>query len=125
KYFAWAGYSFELVCLTHISVIKKALGIQGIGSETLSWRSAEAQIDLIIDRKDSVINLCEIKFSLGKYKLTKKYVSEIQNKINSFVSSGVGKNKSIFPTIITTYGLDTGPNNGLFVNQITLDDIFS
>ena len=124
KYFAWAGYSFELVCLTHIFVIKKALGIQGIGSETLSWRCADAQIDLIIDRKDNVINLCEIKFSLGKYKLTKKYVSEIQNKINSFISSGVSKNKSIFPTIITTYGLEAGPINGLFVNQITLDDIF-
>lgn len=52
---------------------KNILGIQGIGSEAYSWRSGEAQIDLIIDRKDNVVNLCEIKFSLGKYKLTKRY----------------------------------------------------
>jgi AAA+ ATPase superfamily predicted ATPase len=124
KYFAWAGYSFELVCLVHIQNIKKALGIQGISSEVHSWRSENAQIDLIIDRKDNVINVCEIKFSLGKYKMTKKYASEMQNKISSFISSGLSQNKAIFPTIITTYGLENSIHNGIFVNQVNLDDIF-
>jgi len=124
KYFGWSGYSFELVCLTHVSAIKKALGIQGIGSEVYSWRSGEAQIDLIIDRKDNVVNLCEIKFSLGKYKLTKKYAEEIQNKINSFISSGDSKNKAVFPTIITTYGLEKSIHSGIFINQIILDNLF-
>ncbi|MGB4958831.1 MAG: ATP-binding protein [Saprospiraceae bacterium] len=124
KYFAWAGYSFELVCMLHIPDIKIALGIHGIGSTAYSWRSGEAQIDLIIDRKDNVINLCEIKFSLGKYKMTKKYAEEIQNKVNSFISSGISKNKAVFPTIISTYGLDNSIHNGIFVNNITMEDIF-
>lgn len=125
KYFAWAGYSFELVCLTHVPSIKKALGIQGIGSESYSWRSADAQIDLVIDRKDNVINLCEIKFSLGKYKLTKKYASEIQNKVTSFIANGNQRNKAVFPTLISTYGLENSIHNGVFVNQVNLDDLFS
>ncbi|MBK9734647.1 MAG: ATPase [Saprospiraceae bacterium] len=82
------------------------------------------QIDLIIDRKDNVINLCEIKFSLGKYKMTKKYASEIQNKVNSFIANVTSQNKAIFPTIITTYGLETNIHNGIFVNEVYLDDIF-
>lgn len=124
KYFAWAGYSFELVCLLHVEQIKKALGIQGLSTETYSWRSANAQIDLIIDRKDNVINVCEVKFSLSKYKLTKKYAQEIQHKINQFIQSGAANNKAIFPTMITTYGLDNSIHNNSITNSLTLDDIF-
>lgn len=79
---------------------------------------------MIIDRKDNVINLCEIKFSAGKYKLTKKYANEIQNNVNNFITDNSG-NKAIFPTIITTFGLENSIYNGYIINSITLDDIFT
>jgi uncharacterized protein len=123
KYFGWAGYSFELVCLLHIPQIKKALGIEGIGSQSFSWRSDTAQIDLIISRNDNVVNLCEIKYSLGKYKMTKKYAAEIQQKVNSFIMSGQSNNRAVFPTIITTHGLENSIHNGIFMNSIALDDL--
>ena len=123
RYFTWAGYSFELVCLTHVFQIKKALGIQGISSDTYTWKSDKAQVDLIIDRKDHVINLCEIKFSLIPFKMTKKYSAEIQKKVNQFISTGLSKNKAVFPTIITTYGLENSIHNGVFINKLTMEDI--
>lgn len=124
KYYTWAGYAFELVCLLNADAIKKSLGISGISSEVYSWRNQEAQIDLIIDRRDHVINLCEIKFSIGKYKMTKNYAAQIQKKVNSFITSGAGNNKAIFPTIITTYGLENTIHNGIFMNSLELKDIF-
>ena len=61
---AWQGYAYEQVCIHHINQIKKALGISGIASDVCSWtKKGEngAQIDLVIDRSDRVIDLCEIK----------------------------------------------------------------
>jgi hypothetical protein len=64
---AWTGFSFELLCQSHIKQIKKSLSIGGVVSYISGWRSKEtetgAQIDSIIDRNDNVINLCEMKFS--------------------------------------------------------------
>jgi uncharacterized protein len=124
SYFNWAGYSFELVCLLHTEEIKRALGIQGISSEVYTWRSANAQIDLIIDRKDNIINLCEVKFKMGKFKITKQYAAEIQNKIDQFIDSGISNSKAIFPLIITSNGLEKSIHNSIFLNQVILEDLF-
>ena len=75
---AWSGLAFEQICWDHIRNIKKALGIEGVYSETSTWyktgdkQTQGAQIDLIIDRKDRVINLFEIKFSVNPFEITKK-----------------------------------------------------
>jgi hypothetical protein len=70
---AWSGYAFEQVCLAHVRQIKEALGISGVLTDASSWigRSGEkgAQIDLVIDRGDRVINLCEIKFAKGPFEI--------------------------------------------------------
>jgi len=73
---AWSGYAFEQVCLYHLPQIKKALGISGIETRSYSWKSVTpengAQIDLVIDRRDGVINICEMKFSIGEFIIDKK-----------------------------------------------------
>ena len=90
-YNAWCGLAFERVCFQHIDQIKHALGISGIISNVYSWvyvpRTSDekgAQIDMLIDRDDNVINICEMKFSQGEYELTEKYDLELRNKVGTF-----------------------------------------
>ena len=108
KHRAWSGYAFEQVCLAHIPQIKKALGISGIETKTSSWKSTQskdgAQIDLVIDRRDGVINLCEMKFSISPFIIDKKYDAELRNKVGTFRTETQTK-KSAFLTMLTTYGL--------------------
>lgn len=115
-YKSWSGYAFEQVCLYHVSQIKKALGISGVITHTFAWKSKDnkgkkskaAQIDLVIDRRDGVINLCEIKFSSSSYTVTKSYAEQLQNKIDIFRQETETK-KAIHLTMITTHG--TKENN--------------
>ena len=69
---AWSGYSFEQLCLHHIRQIKSKLGISGIQSDVCSWKGDGTQIDLLIDRRDQTINVCEIKFSQSEFEITKQ-----------------------------------------------------
>jgi uncharacterized protein len=125
---AWSGYAFEQVCLYHTQQLKNALGISAVLTNESSWRSNlaknNAQIDLIIDRRDQVINLCEMKFSINPFIIDKKYDAELRNKIAAFKKE-TGTRKSLFLTMITTFGLS--PNNyatGIVQNSITLDALF-
>ncbi len=128
KYRAWSGYAFEQVCMCHQPQIKQALGISGVYTTVSSWRSSKpdmgAQVDLIIDRRDQVINLCEIKFSINPYTITKKYASELRNKIGAFKIE-TGTRKSVFLTMITTYGVQPNIHSvGLIQNELQMDDLF-
>lgn len=127
KYRAWSGFAYEQVCMSHIPQIKKALGISGIETESSSWRSSNttngAQIDLLIDRRDGVINICEMKFSVGSFIIDKKYNNELLNKVNVFKLETAAK-KSIFLTMITTFGLQTNAYSGNVQNDLNMDVLF-
>jgi uncharacterized protein len=123
-YLSWAGYAFEVVCIQHLKEIKTALGISGILTNTSAWYSKEAQIDLVIDRSDRVINLIEIKFSNSSYLITKKYDEVLRNKIETFRKDSK-TNKAIWLTMITTYSLKNGPHNAAVQNAITMDAFFA
>jgi AAA+ ATPase superfamily predicted ATPase len=105
---SWAGYAFEMLALQHIRQIKKALEIGGVQSAEYAWRSENsspaAQIDLLIDRKDGVINLCEIKFSAVQYVITKDYAENLQNKIDVYRTE-TNTDKAIYLTLITANGI--------------------
>lgn len=120
---AWAGIAFERLCLYHNMQIEKALGIQGIMTETSSWRSDNAQIDLVISRADRVIDLCEIKFWEGPFTITKKYRQELDNKINSFRDS-LKSRRTLHLVFITTYGLKPNEYSGVVQNALTLECLF-
>ncbi len=122
-YLSWAGYAFEIVCIQHLKEIKEALGISGILTKTSAWYTKEAQIDLVIDRSDRVINLVEIKFSNAEYLITKKYDEVLRNKVQAFRNHSKTK-KAIWLTMITTYGLKLGPHNGTVQNAIVMDRFF-
>ncbi len=121
---AWQGYTFEQLCLYHLEQIKSVLGISGILSREASWIGDKAQIDLVIDRRDDVINLCEMKFSLNKFTIAKEYDEKLRNKIQRFKDQSKTK-KSIFLTMVTTYGIAKNKYSGLVQNEVTLDDLFA
>ncbi len=124
SYLSWSGYAFELVSLHHVAEIKKALGINGILTRTSAWYSKEAQIDLVIDRNDQVVNIIEIKFSTSAYLITKKYDEVLRNKIAIF-SKENKEHKAIWLVMLSTYGLQQSPYNGLVNNSLTMDIFFS
>jgi len=128
SYTIWSGFSFETICIKHIEQIKEGLKIAGINTTHGSWikKNAQhsAQIDLLIDRDDNVINLCEMKFYKTEYAIDKKYANELVKKVISF-SSNTKTKKSIFTTFITSYGLIENQYSRQHVqNELTLQDLF-
>ena len=125
---AWAGYSFELLCQTHIHQIKNTLSIGGVISYVSGWRSRDkdngAQIDLLIDRNDHIINLCEMKYSSKEFIITKNYDENLRNKRCVFIEESNTK-KSVHITMITTYGVKHNEYWGNIQNEISLDDLFA
>jgi hypothetical protein len=125
---AWSGYAFEQVCLAHIREIKQALGISGVQTRTSSWirtgTGPGVQIDLVIDRRDHVINICEMKFSINNFTIDKKYAEELRNKIGVFRMETKTR-KAIFLTMITTFGLNKNAySTSLVQNDLTMDILF-
>jgi uncharacterized protein len=124
---AWSGYAYENICFAHIQPIKKALGISGVYTEISSWHSAKksVQIDMLIDRRDEVICLCEIKFSKDPYIITKAYRAELEKKISTFRTETKTR-KTVFLTLVTTFGLQENKNSiGLVQNIVTMDHLFT
>ena len=128
SYKIWSGFSFETICLKHLEQIKEGLKISGIHSINGSWieknTQNSAQIDLLIDRDDNVINICEMKFYNTEFAIDKNYAAGIAKKVNSFCSSTKTK-KSVFVTFITTYGLVQNQYTRQYVqNELTMDHLF-
>ena len=122
KWRAWSGYAFEDICKYHTMSIKKALGIQAVYTETSIWQSQDpsggAQIDLLLDRNDRIINVCEIKFAQETYTITKRYSENLRYKIAAFRAATKTK-KTVLLTMITTYGL----TQNKYVQQLVSDDL--
>jgi predicted AAA+ superfamily ATPase len=122
---SWSGYAFENVCFKHLIQIKKCLGIEGVFTEFYAFQSvgsktaSGAQIDLLIDRNDGIINLCEIKFHDKKYILTKSETQKIQQRIEVFKRK-TKTQKTIFPTLITALGSAENENHTGFIQQNVL-----
>lgn len=127
---AWAGLTFEQVCKDHILQIKQKIGIAGVLSEESCWQRKGgedmdgAQIDMIIDRRDHVIDLCEIKFSEYEYVIDRDCEQDLRRKRETF-RQATGTGKTIQIVMITTYGLKQNKYSGLVSSQVVLDDLFA
>ena len=127
---AWSGLAFERLCMAHTQQIKAALGIAGVLSNVYSWckeadeTSDGAQIDLLIDRKDQVINLCEMKYSLSEYIIDAEYEQKLRNKKSAFINA-TNTRKAVHLTMVTTFGIKANVHSGIVQNEITLEDLFS
>jgi hypothetical protein len=128
SYRAWSGLAFERICADHILPIKKALGISGVLTKVSSWRSSDkenkAQIDLLIDRNDQVVTICEMKFSVNPYVLSKKEEDLLRKRI-AYFQAETNTRKAIFLALITPYGVDNiNEHADLVQYQVTAKDLF-
>lgn len=129
---AWSGLAFERVCLQHVPQIKKALGISGVLSNVYSWRTEadrdkgidKTQIDLLIDRNDGVINLCEMKYSEQEYVITEDEEAKLRRRRGTLIEVTNTK-KAVHITIVTPYGLKRNAHSSIAQNEVTLDHLFS
>ena len=128
---SWQGYSFELICFTHLAQIRQCLGIAGISTSASSWRyipakdeeGKKAQIDLVIERGDRTINLCEMKFSIGPFTIKKSYADEVRRRALLFKEkerTSFGLNN----TFVTTFGVADGVNKDVVDSEVTAEDLF-
>lgn len=124
----WFGLSFERICVAHIEQIKRALHIDTISTQFYSWRSKNtqergAQIDIIIDRADKMINVCEVKYCQGLYSLDKLEYEKLLNRMQTF-SKETNTRSGLYLTMITTEGLAESKYAKNIFAQVVLDDLF-
>ena len=123
----WQGLTFEIICLTHLRCIKRKLGIQGMLVNASSWRSQQpndnTQIDLVIERADRMIHLCEIKFSMEPYTITKEYEEKLRRRMAIFRAETKTR-KTLLTTFVTTYGIMPNIHSGIVASEIVMDDLF-
>lgn len=135
-HYGWAGRAFERVCLQHVKQIKEALGFSAVVSSVHSWYfrgnkdaatgkilTRGAQIDMLIDRNDDTINLCEMKYSNAPYVITEEEDMRIRNRVETFIRE-TGTEKAVLVTMITSFGLAPGGYSGDIHCQLTMEDLF-
>ena len=128
-YSNWCGLAFERLCFAHINQIKQALGITGVISGVCSWHVKStverrgAQIDMLIDRGDNVIDLCEMKFTKDPFYITAGYEEDLQSKRSRFVEE-TGTDKAVHLVMISSAGVVSNSYAGELQKIITLDDLF-
>lgn len=133
----WRGIAFEEVCLLHTRQIKQALGIADVSTKESSWivRPTDfaqksgtdshngAQIDMIIERADNMVHLCEMKYCNDMYSVDLEEEMKMRRRIIA-VQEKLKKLQSIQTTLITTFGLKTGKHSGIFTRTVTMDNFF-
>ncbi len=121
---AWSGYAFEGVCIKHAQRLKRALGIEAVETSESAWRTRDAQIDLLIDRRDLTINLCELKFTEGEFVIDKRYAAELRQKRDVFRRE-TRTRKAVLTTLVTTHGVrDNEHRRELVDKELTMDALF-
>lgn len=127
---AWAGYTFEQLCLYHLEQIRRSIGISAVQCDVSAWfhrdndgKTRGAQIDLLIDRRDNVINVCEMKFSINEFSIDRDYEEILRNKIETFREESKTK-KALQLTMITTYGVKRNMYHNRVQSEVVLDDLF-
>ena len=131
KYNTWCGLAFERICLWHVDQIKKKLGISGILTNEYAWRCLPdekserrgVQIDLLIDRSDGIIDVCEMKYSKDTYAITSEYAEELARK-RSVLQTVTGTKKAIHSVMVTTAGLTHNAHWGEVQAEVQLDDLY-
>lgn len=124
EYKSWCGYAFETICLKHYKEVKKALKCDQIESKNYSWHNPNAQVDLVIDRDDDVVNLCEIKFYNDEFSLDDSYMKRLRKKENQYKGSTNTK-KGINTVMITTWGLKSNKySTAVVTSSLTMNCLF-
>lgn len=124
KYNTWLGLSFERLCFAHIHQIQHALGISGVGTKTYALQTSSAQMNMVIDRADNIVNLCEMKYTGCAFALSKTEAEKLQKRISEL--SLLLHKKGVMAVLITDSSAKRNEYyNQLIYNNITLKDLFA
>ena len=126
---AWRGFAFENVCFNHVEQIKRALGVSGVVSSNSAWSKKGGdeeglQIDLLIQRNDNVVNMCEMKFVSEDFSVDKACYRTLLSRAER-VREAVSPKMSVVSTLVTTFGLKRNEYSAAFSNVVTMDDLFA
>lgn len=129
---AWQGLTFENLCLMHINQIRGALNIGGVATEAFAWFDKAdkekdmrgSQIDLILERADRIINLCEMKFCQGQYRISDEYAMKLRNRMELFREK-TRTTKTLANTFVTTFGVANGIHSSIVSSEVNLDGLFT
>jgi AAA+ ATPase superfamily predicted ATPase len=127
-YKVWSGFAFENICHSHIYQIKKALGVAGVITRSYYWSAKDkhqgAQIDIVLERDDDVINLIECKFHNKEFVITKQYANSLKNKAELFYEHSNYRG-SIQTVMVTIYGVkDNSYYQELISHSIGIEALF-
>ena len=126
---AWRGIAFEELCFSHFRQIKSALDILGVSSRQSALvvkgdgETEGMQMDLLIDRKDNVLNVCEMKFVGADFEVDNDYDRKLRHRLQWMIDR-MGRKYSLQMTLVTTFGLKYGMHSGIFQQVVTLDSLF-
>jgi len=127
----WRGLAFERLCLQHLDQMRNALRIGGVHTEAYAWRHAGdevypvgAQIDLLLDRADNVINVCEMKYAQDQYSIDAKTAASLSQKLETFRCVSKTR-KALHLTLVTSSGLVHNAYWNSVQAEVTLDDLFA
>ena len=123
----WLGLAFERIVLQHIEQVKKALGIERMGVNYYAWRSRTSQpasqIDLVLDRADNIVNICEMKYAKDAYLMTEEDEVKMRRRQSTFLLETRSR-QATRPTMITPFGLQPNTHSSEITDEISLDDLF-
>ena len=127
SYYSWTGHTFKILCLNNINAIKKALGISGVMTKEYSWKSKKsnpgAQIDLLIQRKDMIIDICEMKYTIGEFSINESYQQNLRNKLQTFINE-VNPKEQLQLTMITMNGFKENEYSSDIISKIDGKNLF-
>ena len=126
KYTNWRGHAFEILCMYHIENIKKALGISGVRTNEYAWISEKnkTQIDLVIERDDGIINICEEKFTDTAFSVSPEYEQNLLKKRDTYREETKTK-KALKIVMISAENIAGKANTENISRVLTLDDLFN
>ena len=129
KIAVWRGIAFENVCYCHIEQIKNALRIAGVSVSvspfaTQDTKNGGIQIDMVLDRNDNIVDICEAKFYNDDFVVNQDYYRHLLKR-ESIIADKLGRRKTVHQVLITTFGLKKNSYSSVFTNVITLDELFA
>ena len=125
RYMNWRGHAFEVLCMYHIGCIKNALGISGVRTNEYAWVSdkRDAQIDLVIERDDGIVNICEVKYTDTPFRISESYEKTLLKKMESFRSETKTKG-ALKLVMICAEEIEGTAHTEHISRTLTLDDLF-
>ena len=78
---------------------------------------------MLIERKDDVVNMCEMKFYSEQFAVSKAYHAKLVHRQN-LLTEQLPRKTVVQPVLVTAEGLVYNEYSGIFQNVVTIDELF-